>query len=97
MITVIDNALADPLFKSIKDIVDHRDFPWHLGNDIDDTNMFDKGTQTKQLTHLLFSNIKNWGNDSSLFDMPSATEVKRHSQFFERSLRVGAHPNKSMP
>jgi len=66
MITVIDNALVDPLFKSIKNIVDHRDFPWYLGNDIDDTNKFDKGTQTKQLIHLLFSNIKNWGNDKEI-------------------------------
>lgn len=66
MITVIDNALADPLFKSIIDIVDHRDFPWYLGNDIDDTNKFKKGTQTKQLIHLLFSNIKDWGNDKEI-------------------------------
>ena len=66
MITVIDNALADPLFKSIKDIVDHKDFPWYLGNDIDDTNMFDKGIQTKQLVHLLFANIKNWGSGKEM-------------------------------
>ena len=59
MITVIDNALEDPLFQSILDIVNHNDFPWYLGNDIDDTNKFNKGTQTKQLIHLLFSNIKN--------------------------------------
>ena len=30
MITVIDNALADHLFKSIIDIVGHRDFPWYI-------------------------------------------------------------------
>jgi hypothetical protein len=66
MITVIDNALEDPLFQSILDIVNHNDFPWYLGNDIDDTNKFNKGTQTKQLIHLLFSNIKNWGNDKDI-------------------------------
>ena len=62
MIRVIDNALEYPLFKSIKDIVDHKDFPWYLVNDIDNTSKFHKGTQTKQLTHLLFSNMKDWGN-----------------------------------
>ena len=66
MITVIDNALVDPLFKSIKNIVDQKDFPWYIGNDIDDTKKFSKGTQTKQLIHLLFSNIKNWGYDKEI-------------------------------
>lgn len=66
MITVIDNALDYPLFKSIIDIVDHRDFPWYLVNDIDNTNKFNKGTQTKQLTHLLFSNIKDWGSGKEM-------------------------------
>ena len=55
MIMVIDNALADPLYKSIKDIVDDENFPWYLGNDIDDTNKFYIGTQTKQLVHLLYN------------------------------------------
>ena len=62
MIRVIDNAIAEPLFKTIKDIVDGKDFPWYLGNDvnkdIDGNNIGDdvNGIQTKQLVHLLFSN-----------------------------------------
>ena len=42
MITVIDNALEDNLFQSILDIVNHNDFPWYLGNDIDDINFHKK-------------------------------------------------------
>jgi len=62
MIEVIDNALDDPLFKSILDIIENNYFPWYLSKDIVDTNKFKNGIQTFQLTHTLFYNSKDDNN-----------------------------------
>jgi len=70
MIEVIDNALDEPIFKSITDIVisDKGNFPWYLVKDIYDINKFPNGIQTYQLTHHLFSNIKEYNGGYSLED-----------------------------
>ena len=67
MIKVIDNALSDPLFKSLKDIVLGNDFfPWYLGTDInvneDPVSYYvqnKNSVNTNQLTHHLYVDVNH--------------------------------------
>ena len=84
MIEVIDNALPEPLFKSILNIIDggnnfhgSNTFTWYLTNDIYNPKKYPKGISTLQLSHILYYDVDDDSYSGEQLNSP-------HAQFIHK-------------